>query len=250
MTAISAMKILPGLVFSWLALCLAVAAEEGIEGQKKLVEEVARLTDALGKSPDSIRLLSQRGDAHLFLGKFKEAVADFEKTIALDPAQDAPHWRLGIAYYFAGEFRKSSKQFAKYHTYDGRDRENGVWKFLADARSDGIEKARGAMLEYTRFDREPFPSLYEMFAGKKSSEAVLKELDEKGLPKDGAAAFFANYYVALNEDLLGHHERALELIAKAVASSWGKTAEGGPAYMWRVARRHAAELSRPAQAKP
>ena len=89
-----------------------------------------------------------------------------------------------------------------------------------------------------------------MFAGKKTSEAVLKELEEKGLSKDGAAAFFANYYVALNEDLLGHRERARELIAKAVASSWGKTAEGGPAYMWRVARLHAAELSRPAPAKP
>ena len=75
-------------------------------------------------------------------------------------------------------------------------------------------------------------------------------LATKGLAKDGAPAFFANYYVALNEDLLGHRERARELIGKAVASGWGRTAEGGPAYMWRVARLHAAELSRPVPVKP
>jgi lipoprotein NlpI len=244
------MKLITALVAACLMLATSLDAQGQAEDQKKLTEEVTRLTEALAKTPDSIRLLSQRGDANLFLGKFKESVADFEKTIALDPAQDAPHWRLGIAYYFAGDFKKSSKQFAKYHAYDGRDRENGVWKFLADAKLEGMEKARGAMLEYTQFDREPFPSLYEMFAGKKASEAVLTELAGKGLPKDGAAAFFANYYVALNADLLGRRERARELIAKAVASGWGKTAEGGPAYMWRVARLHAAELNRPAPTKP
>jgi len=58
--------------------------------------------DALGKEPSSTEWLSRRGDARLFLADFKGAVADFEKEIALDPSHDAPHWRLGIAYYFAG----------------------------------------------------------------------------------------------------------------------------------------------------
>ena len=244
------MKKIAGMVLSCSMFGALLGAEDPVVEQKKLTEEVSRLTDALAKTPDSVRLLSQRGDTNLFLGRFKESVADFERTIALDPAQDAPHWRLGIAYYFAGQFDKSSKQFAKYHAYDGNDRENGVWKFLADAKLHGVEKARTTMLEYARFDREPFPSLYEMFAGKKSSDAVLTELADKGLPKDGAPAFFANYYVALNEDLLGHRERARTLIEKAVAGPWGRTAESGPAYMWRVARLHAAELGRPIRPKP
>ena len=164
-------------------------------------------TEALAGTPDAGRLLSQRGDARLFLGDFKGAVADFERMIALDPAEDAPHWRLGIAYHFAGDFAKSARQFEKYHAHDGRDRENGIWKFLADAKVVGIEKARAQMLPYTRFDREPFPSLYEMFAGGKTTDEVFAEIAEKKLGENGAVMFFAHYYGGLNEALLGHPDR-------------------------------------------
>ena len=225
---------------------LAARAEEdaGITAMlAKTATELEQATAAIAQAPDTVRLYSRRGDCHLFLGHFAESVADFEKMIALDPAQDAPHWRLGIAYYFAGQFGKSARQFEKYHAYDGRDRENGIWKFLADARADGLEKARAGMLAYTQFDREPFPSLYEMFAGRRTTDEVLREIEEKGLTKNAAVVFFAHYYGGLNEALLGHRERAIELTAKAKASAWGRTAEGGPAYMWQVARLHADRLA-------
>ncbi len=200
-------------------------------------------TAELVHQPDSVRLYSRRGDCHLFLGHFAAAVADFEKMIALDPTQDAPHWRLGIAYYFAKAFAKAAQQFEKYHGYDGGDRENGVWKFLAQARGEGLAKARTEMLSYTRFDREPFPALYEMFAGTRSTDDVFHEIESKKLSGDERVMFFANYYTGLNEALLGHRERAIELTGKAAASEWGQTAEGGPAYMWQVARVHAARLA-------
>src|SRR5688572_20385898 len=146
-----------------------LSAEERATMLAELNEQRVTLTEAIGKSPREVRLYSQRGDCHLFLGQFAAAVADFEKMIALDPAQDAPHWRLGIACYFTGQFAKSAKQFEKYHAYDGGDRENGIWKFLADVNVLGVGPAQRVMLEYTRFDREPFPSLYEMFAGRKST---------------------------------------------------------------------------------
>ena len=195
-------------------------------------------TVGLAEKPDAVRLLSQRGDALLFLGDAKGAVADFERTIALDPAEDAPHWRLGIAYYFAGDFAKSARQFEKYHAHDGRDRENGIWKFIADVKVVGMEKARAQMLGYTRFDREPFPALYEMFAGRKTTDEVFAEIAEKKLGESGAVMFFANYYGGLNEALLGRPDRARELLAKAVASPWAQSSEGGPAYMWQAARLH------------
>jgi lipoprotein NlpI len=193
---------------------------------------------ALATEPSSTEWLTRRGDARLFLGDAKGAVADFEKEIAIDPSHDAPHWRLGIAYLFAGDFAKSAKQFEKYHAYDGRDRENGVWQFLANARVTGIEKARGAMLEYTRFDREPFPALYEMFAGKKTGAEVLAEMEKKGLGEDASVMFFAHYYVGLNEDLLGRKDAAREHLAKAVALALKSGARGGPGYMGQVARLH------------
>ncbi len=217
----------------WAADAEPLAAEERARMIAKWQERVATV-----KGDDPLSDFSERGDAHLFLGEFRAAVADFEKMIALDPAQDAPHWRLGIADYFAGDFAKSARQFEKYHAADGRDRENGIWKFLAQAKADGVEKARTEMLVYTRFDREPFPALYEMFAGKKTPEEVLAEIATKGLSNNENVMFFAHYYCGLGEELLGHRARALELLQQAVESPLRRRVAGGPGYMWQVARLH------------
>jgi len=207
----------------------------------------AESSASIARDPERVALYSQRGDAHLFLGHFAEAVADFEKMIALDPAQDAAHWRLGIAYYFAREFRKSAQQFEKYHRYDGRDRENGIWKFLADTKLHGLEKARGEMLVYKAFDREPFPALYEMFAGRKRGSDVFPELESKQLKGDRLVQFFAKYYVGLNEELLGHVDTALKNVREAVQLFSHSDLRGGPGYMWQVARLHYEQLAKSAK---
>lgn len=216
----------------------ALSEETRKQMRSEFSQQIAAADAALAKDPQLVQAYSSRGDARLFLGDFRGAVADFEKMIAIDPEQDAPHWRLGITYYFAGDFAKSVRQFEKYHAYDGRDRENGIWKFLAQAKADGIVKARTEMLAYTRFDREPFPSLYEMFAGKKSPDDVLAEISKKEPVAGETVQFFANYYCGLEEDLRGHRARALELLGKAVASQAGRDARGGAGYMWQVARLH------------
>ncbi len=221
-----------------------------VEREKMLGEFTAQigvLNRSIENAPGDPALYSRRGDRRLFLGRFAEAVDDFEKMIALNPALDAPHWRLGIAYHFAGQWAKSAKQFEKYHAYDGRDRENGIWKFLADVKTNGLEAAQRSMLPYTRFDREPFPSLYDMFAGAKSTDDVFGGITERKLTADGAVMFFANYYGGLNEEIHGRRAKALALLREAVSSEWGRSAEGGPAYMWQVARLHYESL---AETKP
>ncbi|MEY5010622.1 MAG: Lipoprotein NlpI precursor [Verrucomicrobiota bacterium] len=205
-----------------------------------IAARLERLTQALQQTPDRIPLLSERGDCHLFLGHFKESVADFEAMIALDPRLDAGHWRLGIAYHFNRQFEASSRQFAKYHAYDGRDRENGLWKFLADANLAGIAAARQRMLEYMAFDREPFPLLYDLFAGRTNPEAFFADLEVRGVLKRPLAAFFAHYYCGLWEALSGRPDAAREHLSRAV-SMFPADTDGGPGYMGRVARLHLAE---------
>lgn len=224
---------------------IPVAEREKMLGE--FAAQISVLTRSIENAPGDPALYSRRGDRRLFLGRFTEAVDDFEKMIALNPALDAPHWRLGIAYHFAGRWAKSARQFEKYHAYDGRDRENGIWKFLADVKTNGLEAAQRSMLRYTRFDREPFPSLYEMFAGAKSTDDLLRGIEERKLANEGAVMFFANYYGGLNEEIHGRRARALALLREAVASEWGRSAEGGPAYMWQVARLHYESL---AETKP
>ena len=226
---------------------IALAAEPPIPADERapmlagFTAQIAKLDDAIKAAPDSVRLYSQRGDAHLFLGHFAESVADFEKMIALDAAQDAPHWRLGVGYYFTGAFAKSAKQFAKYHDYDGGDRENGIWKFLGDVKVAGLESARKSMLSYTRFDREPFPALYTMFATGKT-DGLFAEMKTKELTTNDTVMFFANYYAGLNEEILGHREKAVELLHKAVALGWKSRGTSEPTYMWQVARLHYEKL--------
>jgi lipoprotein NlpI len=200
-------------------------------------QRLRELDEAITASGENVDLYSRRGDAHLFLGHFAKAVADFEKMIALDPKQDAPHWRLGIAYYFNGDFAKGMKQFEKYHAHDGRDRENGIWKFICQAKFEGVDKARAEMLPYTKFDREPFPILYDMFAGKKTDDDLASSMTRNEVRDDPMAQFFANYYLGVYEHLLGEDIRAREHIGKALALFPDPNhLRGGPGYMWQVAR--------------
>jgi lipoprotein NlpI len=202
----------------------------------EFTQQLRNLDQAINASSENVDLYSRRGDAHLFLGHFAQAVADFEKMIALDPSQDAPHWRLGIAYYFNGDFAKAMKQFEKYHAHDGRDRENGIWKFMAQAKSEGIEKARAGMLPYSKFDREPFPILYEMFAGRKTDDDLASAMTRNEVRDDRTAQFFANYYLGVYEHLLGEDVRAREHIGKALALFSDANKKSGPGYMWQIAR--------------
>jgi lipoprotein NlpI len=230
----------------WTAGCLASLAAEPewpawrAELFQKLTGQLKEMNEKVEKMPTDVGALSRRGDLYLFLGAFPESVADFEKMIEIDPAQDAPHWRLGIAYYFNGEFAKSAKQFEKYHAYDGHDRENGIWKFLAQEKVDGMAKARAEMLSYTEFDREPFPALYEMYAGKRTPEDVFAEIEKKGLTKEKQVMFFASYYVGLYQLMLGQRQRALDLLRKAV----DLMPEADTVYMWNVARLHWERLAK------
>ncbi len=237
------LSVITALVF---ACATSVTGETGIASQLAgFFEQEQALSRAIEEAPQSVKLLSRRGDLRQFLGRFTDAVADYEKMIELDPAQDAPHWRLGIAYYFNGEFEKGSKQFEKYHQYDGRDRENGVWKFLCDARSRGLDQARGSMLVYTRFDRHPFPSIYEMLEGKMSPQAVLDGAQDLGGKQNPQVAFFAMYYAGVYYDLIGDATKGGRLVTEAVNLFTQDTAgNGGPGYMWQVARLHAGEIEK------
>jgi hypothetical protein len=138
------------------------------------VSQLKEVDGAVEKHPDSPMFRSRHADLCLFLGFFPQAVSDFEKFHAMDPTQESSRWRLGIAYYFAGEYVKSEQAFEKYYEFDSHDRENGIWKFLAQAQVKGIKTAQDDMLVYKEFDREPFPILYEMYAGKKTPDEVME----------------------------------------------------------------------------
>ena len=206
------------------------------------------LTKQIARSPESVGLYSRRGDCYMFLAKFADSEADYEKMIALDPKLFNGHWRLGIAYYYTGKFEKSAKQFEAYDSYNDRDRENGIWQYMAQAKVTDLQEARKTMLKYEEFDREPFPQLYAMFEGgdPTNGNRVLKEIEEAQGISDSERQrrlFFAQMYVGIYKEMTGDMQAALDLLRKGAASKWGQTASGGPTYMWQVARLHYEQLA-------
>ena len=222
-----------------------VTPEKAKQLEEQFQANIEHYTGLLKKFPDNIRLYSRRGDNHLFAGNFKEAITDYEKMIELDPAQDAPHWRLGIAYYYENRFKKGMEQFAKYHAYDAVDRENGVWKFFCQANCHNIAKAQKEMLPYTRFDRHPFPAVYDLLAGKEGTtpELILKAATDSKEPQStkDRRFFFADFYIGMWYETQGNKEKALQHLWKATHNP---TVQATGTYMWQVARIHYAELSK------
>ena len=79
----------------------------------------------------------------MFLGNFEGAREDYAKMIELDPTLEVSHWRIGIAYFYLGEFVKAERQFEIYHRYDAVDRENGIWRFMSQTSSRRREGPKG-----------------------------------------------------------------------------------------------------------
>ena len=208
--------------------------------QKSLDES----SDFITKNPNSLKGYSQRGDTLFFLGRFKDAVTDYDKMIELDEAERASHWRRGIALFYAGRYKDAAAQFESYHSFDQIDRENGIWRYLSQHQADGRDKARQGLLKYQKDDREPFPAVYKLFAGTITSDQILNEIAKADLSKSEREKrlFYANLYIGLNHAVEGDNELARKHLVLATQNKWGPIAGYGPNYMWHVGRLHEAQL--------
>jgi len=235
---------------------IAVADEPLLpaEVQTKMVAEwdrtISDVTTALATDSKNLAIYSRRGDAYFFSGKFSEAVADYDRMVELDPAVDASHWRRGIALFYAGRYAAAAEQFERYHSFDDVDRENGIWRYLSQVKAYGRDKAREGLLKYAKDDREPFPAVYELFAGRTTPEAILQAIaDARISPTDRQSReFYARLYLGLNEAIENRPKAAREHLELAARNPWWRTAGYGPHYMGQVARLHA-ELLRKADTK-
>lgn len=225
---------------------LAVRADEPIPKPErdalleKLDERIRRLDSQIADNTKATELYSQRGDALFFRGRFADAVADYEKMVELDPASETSHWRRGIAYFYADRYKDAAHQFEIYHSFDNVDRENGIWRYLSQAKSLGIKKAREGLLKYKKDDREPFPDVFRLFAGELTGDEVLQRIRDAKLDADEREKrfFYAELYVGLNEFVEGRRESAKKHLSEAVKNQWGPKAGFGPNYMWHVGRVH------------
>ena len=94
------------------------------------------------KEPDRVPVAyNNRGLALKKSGRFDEAIADFEKTIALDPSRNKAYNNLGVLYLNAGLFDKSIEYFSKSIAINPTDVESYNNRGASYARTGQYEKA-------------------------------------------------------------------------------------------------------------
>ncbi len=198
------------------------------------------MTKAIEANPKNLNAYSRRGDACFFLGRFEEAVADYDEMNKLDESQASSHWRRGIALFYAGKFKDAAAQFESYHSFDQVDRENGIWRYLSQYKAFGREKAREGLLKYEKDDREPFPSVYKLFAGTMKPDEILERIEAAEISKDEREKrlFYAHLYIGLNHTVEGDAAAAQRHLRLSTLNKWGPAAGYGPNYMWHVGRLH------------
>jgi lipoprotein NlpI len=227
------MKFFPGAILAAIFVPLALYADPATE---KFEKDLKALEEKMTGGTPTVQDYSRRGDLRFFLGKFEEAVQDYEKMIELEKDYADTHWRLGIAYYFVGEFKKSADLFERYFVHDNVDRETALWHMLALAGQENIGQAQLQMLRYSRPDREPFDLLYDMFGGVISIEEMFREIQKRQLFADQKVMFYARFYSGIYANVSGKPEDSKKFLRMAVESDWGKKAGGGPGFMYQVAR--------------
>lgn len=187
--------------------------------------------------PD-LRDLRMAGRELFKQGKFAEAIAEFDKLAAAEPRAEAGLWERGLAYYYAGRFKDAVKQFTGYDTVDKLDIENGLWHYLSAAKIEGLEAARKSMLGYQQRKRPPFPALLELYSGKGTEDAVLKQAEE-GVTDAGELRmnrFFAHLYLGKHHEANGRLREALAHFEKAVANEITAAEFASGNFMWHCAK--------------
>jgi lipoprotein NlpI len=177
------------------------------------------------------RVLHARGEEHFRQARIAEAIADFDREIALDPDVAPEHWQRGIAYYYAEEFDKGARQFEAHRTVNPQDVENAAWHFLCVARGTkgSFEKARKGLIAVTDDPREPMADIQRLFAGAATPEDVQRAGERGG----DLGRFYADLYCGLYLEALGRGEESLRRIERAAENPVARDR-----YMGGVARVH------------
>jgi lipoprotein NlpI len=202
------------------ALSLRASIYEKLDKHAEATADYRKVLDLLGG------FHQQRGIAHFKAGRIKESIHDFDRYIEFKPDAKVSHWQRGISYYYAGRYEEGRKQFEGYQDFDSNDVENAVWRFMCMVRSDGIAKARKAILKIGDDKRVPMRQVYDLYKGDLEPQDVL------AAAKSNNELFYAHLYVGIYYDLLNDKNKAFEHLNKATDDyRIGH-------YMWDVARVH------------
>jgi lipoprotein NlpI len=192
------------------------------------------LSILLEVQPTKLERLDHRGSERFFLGRFNEAMADFDEFLRAQPEEGPGHWRRGIVCLYAGQHEEGRKQFEAYQRVDGNDVENAVWWYLCAVKGMGREQAAAAMPKIGHDRRVPLMVIDRLFRGQATPADVLTAIDE-GQPETAEKRnrnFYGHLYLGLWFDSNGDLAEARKHLRQAAIRDYL------PGYMGDVARVH------------
>lgn len=196
------------------------------------------LTAAAVEEPDpghDATALYQRGEKHFFEGRLKEAVADWDREIALQPARGPHHWQRGLALYYLKAYDEGAAQFTSHQKVNGNDVENAAWHFICTVRGTGgsVVKARKQLIPIEGDMRIPMKEIHRLYAGIAQPEEVLAAAGKGDDPEDRSNQLcYAHLYLGLYFEALGEDKKSMEHLKKAAVDFKMDH------YMGKVARLH------------
>jgi lipoprotein NlpI len=172
---------------------------------------------ALESDPTLAAAYQERGICYFMTSRFKESVADFDRYLKLEPKEAPKHWQRGIALYYLGKYDEGKKQFEGYEAVDTNDVENAVWHLMCAAKKDGLAKARKGIMKIGKDRRVPMMEVYDLFAGTKKPEDVMKAATAGDLTEEQRKPnlFYAHLYLGLYYDMIGDKKKAIEHLKQA-----------------------------------
>ncbi|MFN4258049.1 MAG: tetratricopeptide repeat protein [Gemmataceae bacterium] len=204
------------------------------EAQEEHDKAVADFSKTIQLDPKAADAYNRRGSEQFKLGKIKESIDDFDQFLALRPQEAPAHWKRGISYFYVRRFADGQKQFEGYQDVDANDVENAVWRFLCMVPLVGVDKARGDMLQIGKDKRVPMMEVYDLYLGKIKPEDVLAAATagQPNAESRNRQLFYAHLYLGLYYEVMGDARKAYDHLNRATDQH--KIGH----YMWDVARVH------------
>ncbi|CDM95058.1 MULTISPECIES: tetratricopeptide repeat protein [Oscillatoriales] len=176
-----------------------------LENQLKHWHEV--ISDRSGDPDAYIR----RGMVYFKLGQIAESIKDFDQAEALDPRIKPYLWQRGLSYYYGEQFQAGADQFEIDLTVNSQDVEETVWRYLCQAKLQGVESARISLLPVSGDSRTIMGQVYSLYQGNCSPDEVLN----RGTWLGQQGRFYAHLYVGLYYEAAGDQERSRYFITQA-----------------------------------
>ena len=167
-------------------------------------------------SGQSLDQLIQRGEQLFLAGKIEASVQTFEKAIQQRPDLKRHLWQLGMSYYYAGQYEEGRELFEHHQRVNRNDVENAAWHFLCVARLESMDVARKELLEIdtSRDKRVPMTEVYELFAGRGTTDKVLAAANNADTD---LARMYAHLYLGLYYEASKQPELARKHLQQSAA---------------------------------